>query len=440
MNETECKYELSFNIDKYNKIYILNIFYHDNKIYVFINNKMIYTCNENHNVMKYIHISNNLLSFVENSYIYFYDVNEIINNNFVLSKINKKIQILKNEIPKFCDINKKTETKYELSDFDECFFIDGKFVIILNSLEFGKLLIIQNTTLITTKKLELHDCLYYMSENCMTIMLIDNKKELNENLINLFSYDGNINYLCTIVTNDIIYNICCSDNNNYICYIYNSIFGTYIKIYNVQTMKWTYYKINNVSDISLIKILFHNVIIIADYNIIFIYDNLNSIIYYFIFTNENEITNYKIDFIENIKSFDTNTFNATLINNQVINIKYEIYINLLNKIFDEKINSKKIKVNIDNNIKIIHKKIYEILNDCNIINFDIFIDIIYNNECLNNKEIIDDCKLLLDNKNRIIIEIIILKIFLISKDISFIENFISEFKYFDKITHFLNLV
>ena len=90
------KHEKIFNLFKNNKLYILHIFFHDNKIYILVNKKMIYVCNENYNIIKYIYICNDILSFVENCYVYFYDINEIINNNFSLSKIMKKICIVKN--------------------------------------------------------------------------------------------------------------------------------------------------------------------------------------------------------------------------------------------------------------------------------------------------------------------------------------------------------
>ena len=437
------KYNVVFNINKNNKIYTLNIFYHDNQIYVVINDKMIYTCNENYNVLKYIFICNNLLSFVENCYIYFYDIDEIINNNFTLSKIMKKIQILKNEIPKFCEINKKIEVKYELIEFEKCFFIDDKLIIILNSLEFGRLLLIQSTILLTTKKLELHNCKYYLSENCISILLVDNKKEKKEHLINLFSYDGNINYLCTIVTNDIIYNICCSDNNKYICYIYKSLFGTYIKIYNVESMIWTHYKIHNIINIDITYLSIHNINILSDYYVLFIYDMLtDSILYYYIFTNEKLISSHKIKFDDIILSFDINNFDIMLKTNKIINTKFDIYIDILDKIYNDTMinNLKKIKINLDDNIQIIHKLIYDIINTCDVINASVFINIIYNNKCDSDldKIIIDDCKKLLVNTEwRLIVEIIILKLFLIKKDFIFISNFTSELKYFNNvIKHF----
>jgi hypothetical protein len=198
-------------------------------------------------------------------------------------------------------------------------------------------------------------------------------------------------------------------------------------------MKWTHYKINNITDISLTKLLIHNVNVLSNYYVLFLYDTTEQSLYYYIFYKETEITNYKIDFTNNILLF--NKFDVKLITGKSIIIKYDIYINILNKIYNDNINPKKIKVSINDNIQIIHKSIYDLFNSCDIDNFEIFIDIIYNDKYNHdNKIIIDDCeKLLLNNEYKLLVEIIILKIFLITHDFTFINDFTFDFKYLDNI-------
>jgi len=140
-----------------------------------------------------------------------------------------------------------------------------------------------------------------------------------------------------------------------------------------------------------------------------------------------------------------------------VNIKYDIYINILNKIYNDNIKSKKINVKINDNIYTIHKTIYELLNVAELSNYETFISVIYNDKVPINKKniaesnvygtdtsveedidtntnvdetVVADCNILLMNNDfKFIVEIIILKLFVITKNKLFITKF--EFKYFD---------
>ena len=449
-----------YNINKNNKIYVLKIICRDDNMYIFIDNNMIYTCSYNNtcsyqfNIFEFILISDNLMSFVENCYIYFYDVDEIINNNFTLSKIMKKIQIYNTEIPKFCDINKNICKTTDIMSCEKCYFIDNKYIIVTNSDEFGRLMLINNLILFTTKKIELHNCQYFLSEYCNNIILLDNKKEM---LINVFSYDGNINYICTIISDDVIFNICCSNDSKFVCYINNSFFGTYIKIYNIETSTWQSHKIHDILEPKNTYINIHTVSTLSNYYVIFIYDNNNTTMYYYIFDLSCKIIDYQLDLHNKIMSFELTTFTVQIMDKLTVNIKYDIYINILNKIYNDNIKSKKINVKINDNIYTIHKTIYELLNIAELSNYETFISVIYNDKLPINKKniaesnvygtdtsveedidtntnvdetVVADCNILLMNNDfKFIVEIIILKLFVITKNKLFITKF--EFKYFD---------
>lgn len=200
INDNDKYYFIPIKLNNIIILYLITFKLINNNLFLYVNNKLIHVFEEENNteIIKYIQISNDfeILTIPENNLIYFYNVNELIENNILKLKFNVMINI--KEFPQLEIIeNSENNKKYKYENFNQYKSIlsKNKYIIIShNNQKYYNYIIICDLNIKKTKILNINH------------EIINSKIILSENGDNLLLYNNKDNFITHINLNTFVKN------------------------------------------------------------------------------------------------------------------------------------------------------------------------------------------------------------------------------------------